>query len=1146
MAPFISGDAPTNSSSRDALSNSVNGHMSASDSTMPIAIVGMGCRCAGDATNPETLWDMCADGREAWNTVPKERYNSDAFYHPDPARNGTSNARDYETLPIYQATGSGPSLAFLSNRLSYFYDLKGPSVTVDTACSASLVALHLACETLRSGESKRAVVGGSNVILSHEIMISMTMMRFLSTDGRCYSFDHRANGYARGEGAACLILKPLKDAVRDGDTIRGVIRNTGINQDGKTSGITLPSGEAQEALIRSVYKGAGLNPLETSFVECHGTGTPAGDPLEAGALAKVFAPGRSSGEPLRIGSIKSNMGHLEGASGLAGLIKTILMLENKLILPNRNFEKGNPRIPFADWKLKVPTSLEEWKAGAGVVRRASINSFGYGGTNAHVIIDDAPSYLSARGIKGSYRKSLSGSAQSAMERNGHMINGYANEHLNGQLSGQSDKESTQPKGLPRIFTLRAFDEVAGKQQGLNLAAFLKKRSKVSDGTFMDDLAFTLNERRTNFQWKATVTANSIDELITGLETNLKFVKAPKAPNLGFVFTGQGAQWNAMGRELIDTYPIFKQSLIRSNKTLSAIGAPWSLLEELSRDAKSSRVGIASISQPACTAIQIALVDLYASWNIKPISVTGHSSGEIAAAYAMGAVTQEAAIAISYYRGVVAISIKDKSPILGAMLAVGMSKSDVEPIISALAEGKARVACENSPSSITVSGDKAAIDELQAVLDERKVFARKLAVDVAYHSHHMNLVADEYLAAMKNLQLQETGDIEFHSSVTGERIDSSELGPQYWVANMVSQVRFAESLRSLCLNTSATKRRRPKANAGIDVLLEIGPHAALAGPIKQILQSDSKLSSFSTIYVSALLRKESAVLTSLALASQLFRKGLNLDFSAINRPTGLESRSVLVDLPPYAWNHSNSFWDESRISRTYRQRLHPRNDLLGVIVSNSNPLEPRWRNPIRAAEIPWVRDHKVQSNIVYPAAGYLIMAIEAASQRANDRGISVTGFNLREITIGQALIVPEYSGENETIVCLRPYNESARVPSDIWDEFCIYSTTEDNNWTEHCRGLISTQKESTLSDVDGVRQAEQQQAQYSEAMAAAEAVCKTPVDTVRLYEHLKDVGLEYGPTFANMTKAFASPNNAIGTIAISDTAAVMPSNFQFPF
>lgn len=245
--------------------------------------------------------------------------------------------------------------------------------------------------------------------------------------------------------------------------------------------------------------------------------------------------------------------------------------------------------------MKVPTSLEEWKAGTGAVRRASVNSFGYGGTNAHVIIDDALSYLSARGIEGFYRKSLSGLTQSANEHNhhnGHPLNGYANGQLNGQfndqlysqlnghLNGQLNKESTQSRSFTRIFTLRAFDEVAGKQQGLNLAEFLKKRPQVSDVTFMDDLAFALNERRSNFQWKATVTASSVNELITGLETDLKFVKAPKAPNLGFIFTGQGAQWNAMGRELIDTYPIFKQSLVRSNKALSAMGAPWSLLGKI--------------------------------------------------------------------------------------------------------------------------------------------------------------------------------------------------------------------------------------------------------------------------------------------------------------------------------------------------------------------------------------------------------------------------------------------------------------------------------------------------------------------------------------------------------------------------------------
>ena len=276
--------------------------------------------------------------------------------------------RDPETVPLYQATSSGHSRAIIANRLSYFFDFKGPSVTIDTACSASLVALHLACQSLRTGETRQAVVAGANVILSHEMTISMSMMRFaahkecllvltlprfLSPDGRCYTFDERANGYARGEGVGCLYLKPLDAAIQDGDTIRGVIRNTGVNQDGKTSGITLPSGKAQEELIESVYSKAGLNPLDTTYVECHGTGTPAGDPLETGAIAKVFGPGRPPEKPLRIGSVKTNVGHLEGASGVAGVIKTILMLENGVILPNRNFEKPNKQIPLEDWKLKV-------------------------------------------------------------------------------------------------------------------------------------------------------------------------------------------------------------------------------------------------------------------------------------------------------------------------------------------------------------------------------------------------------------------------------------------------------------------------------------------------------------------------------------------------------------------------------------------------------------------------------------------------------------------------------------------------------------------------------------------------------------------------------------------------------------------------
>ena len=380
--------------------------------------------------------------------------------------------------------------------------------------------------------------------------------RFLSPDGRCYTYDHRANGYSRGEGAACIVLKPLAEALKHGDTIRGVIRNTGTNQDGRTNGITLPSSEAQEALMRKVYEAAGLDPMQTSYVEAHGTGTPAGDPLEASALSKVFGAGRSSSQPLVVGSIKTNIGHLEGASGLAGLIKTVLMLENNTILPNLNFEKANACIPLDKWNLKIPTNVQCWPSNG--IRRASVCNYGYGGSNAHVIIDDASGYLAARGLKGSYRTISSTSASLSQVP-------YAD------TSFSEDKQA-------RVYVLSAFDEASGKLQAKRLASYVSERQSVTSSEFLDDLVFTLAERRSILPYKAAVSASSMSQLIETLSGDkIKYSKATKTPSLGFVFTGQGAQWHAMGRELIAAYPLFRRSLENSSKYLKTFGVSWSLL-----------------------------------------------------------------------------------------------------------------------------------------------------------------------------------------------------------------------------------------------------------------------------------------------------------------------------------------------------------------------------------------------------------------------------------------------------------------------------------------------------------------------------------------------------------------------------------------
>ena len=545
-------------------------------------------------------------------------------------------------------------------------------------------------------------------------------------------------------------------------------------------------------------------------------------------------------------------------------------------------------------------------------------------------------------------------------------------------------------------------------------------------------------------------------------------------------------------------------------------------------------------------MQIALVDLLASFNIRPIAVTGHSSGEIGSAYTIGALSHEDAIAVAYHRGTVSATIKAKSGLSGAMLAMGMAKADALPLIQGLKSGRAVVACENSPSSITVSGDESTVSELLDILQAQRIFARKLFVDTAYHSHHMEVVADDYLKALDGLEVQKSNGIQFFSSVTGEQADVRELNTKYWVANMVSEVKFSDSLRKMCQEATVGKKRRKKSGTPeIDMLIEVGPHAALAGPIKQILQTG--FTNNKTIsYGSVLARNTNGVDTTLKLIEKLYEKGYKLDFASINRANGTESKQVLVDLPPYAWNHSTPLWAESRLSRAYRNRKYPRTDLLGVLDKNSNSLEPRWRNVIRPSEIPWIRDHKVQSNIVYPAAGYVTMAVEAAHQRALDRAIDVAGFILREITIGTALLVPEDQPEIETLISLRPYNEGTKSTSDVWDEFCVFSVTETDAWTEHCRGLISVQKVAGHTEVDGGNQDRADAESYAQLMNGSKRDIYTNMNITEFYDGLRGIGLDYGPTFANLTSIKARPNECVATISIPDTAAVMPEQFQFPF
>lgn len=560
-------------------------------------------------------------------------------------------------------------------------------------------------------------------------------------------------------------------------------------------------------------------------------------------------------------------------------------------------------------------------------------------------------------------------------------------------------------------------------------------------------------------------------------------------------------------------------------------------DELQKDFETSQINKAMFSQPLCTALQIALVDLLDSWDIRPNSVTGHSSGEIAAAYCAGAIGLEDAMLVAYTRGCAATELAGKG-VDGAMAAVSMTREELRPILSDLRNGKAVIACSNSPSSMTVSGDKIALDELQQLLRKQGVYNRRLVVGVAYHSHHMALVADSYRAAILDIKSGEGNQVAFFSSVTGKLTEKSNLGPDYWVSNLVSEVKFAQSLRQLA------NHEGPGSTPRVQTLVEIGPHAALAGPIRQILEAEKGLAD-SIEYLAVLTRKKDAVATALGVASSLFVSGHTVSLSAANR---IQKWTIppLIDLPPYSWNHTRTYSAESRLSKAYRERENPRTDLLGVLDIHSSALEPRWRQVVRLSELPWLRDHGIQSAIIYPAAGYITMAMEAARQRALRAAPEtlVLGYEFRDVAISSALLIPETPGEVEVVITLKAFSESVRMPSNLWDEFSVSSVSSENRWTEHCRGLIAVQIPPKASNpVNGPAHENSIEASNKSLVEDFQTICQKSLDSAKFYSHLSQIGMQYGPRFANIRDVRSAPGHCMSRVEIPDTKAVLPMQYE---
>ncbi|THV53504.1 hypothetical protein BGAL_0049g00390 [Botrytis galanthina] len=1049
--------------------------------------------------------------------------------------------KDIEESSDYSATGLQNCMN--ANRVSWFFNFTGPSMNIDTACSSSLVGLDLACQSLINHESDMSLVTGCNLLLSSDMFHMLSHMGMLSKDSRCFSFDSRANGYARGEGFAALVVKRLSDAMKDGDTIRSIIRSSGSNQDGHTQVITQPNEISQQILINETYAKAGLSMRSTRFVEAHGTGTAVGDPLEARALGHAFRDYRTVQDPLYIGAVKSNIGHLGGAAGLAGVIKTILVLEKGMIPPNANFKSLNSRISAAELKLQFPLHPIPWPSKG--LRRASCNSFGIGGSNAHIILEDVYHYLQHRGITGNH---------CTVEHSTLGPNITVESSLS--TTEQDPCDSTDLKmqfssyETAKLLSFSAFDQPAMQRMVSSYIDYFQTKNFGNERYFLDKLAFTLNSKRTKFPWKCFAVAGSIEDL-KNLKTHVsEAIHSSSPPKLGFIFTGQGAQWAEMCKELF-VFPKFASSFQASSHELQCLGYQFDLKDELLKKAPFSDINRPHQSQVLCTCIQIALVDLLRSFNIYPAAVVGHSAGEIAAAYCVGAISQHSACKIAYFRGYYARIVSQRNK--GAMLAVALSEHEILPYmqqLSATYELKVVIACVNSDRNLTISGDEAQIDILHQLLQVQNIFSRKLQVDLAYHSPHMEVVSKDMLESLSGLErgpfLDSATPVMF-SSLTGEKAIMQDLStPRYWVANAVSQVKFAKSLELLCnsmgfgsVPTTGNFRNRVSS----DFLLELGPHSALQGPVRDIIDGEKNIS-----YSSFVRRHISALETTMKLVGKLYCSGVPVDLHEVNfQAIGQENNQlVLENLPEYPFDHSKKYWKENQLSMKTRRGARRRHDLLGRPDLDWNPLQPRWKHVIRASEMNWLEDHKVNGSVLYPASGMIAMAVEALRQITTETN-KVQGFKLKNITFQNPLHVPEAPDGVETMISLSKCRDSKRYNFQL-------CAIENTHWIDICRGSIVAEKIPLLNNVDDRKGDERETVCLLNHHHAIARLCSRDVDTIHMYEAFAKCGFNFGETFQTLEQTYhdgtslASSNikvfpEANNTIARGQSYVIHPSTLD---
>ncbi|MGV9675840.1 type I polyketide synthase [Nocardia sp. NPDC003482] len=1061
-----------------------------------IAIVGIGCRFAGGIDSPDTFWEFVLDKRDGVVDMPADRWDYRRYYDPEPRTPGRSYTKrgafmtidpwefdpDFFGISAREATQLDPqqrlmlevtwealddagvarhaagrsigvyvggfvvdqsvigvvgpalfhtdmhtpasaSYTMLSNRIAYALNLVGPALTVDTACSSSLVAFHLACQAIANGDCEMALAGGVNVMLQPETFVLMCKGGFLATDGRCKSFDASADGYGRGEGAGMVALKRLEDAERDGDRIYAVVKATGANQDGRTTAITVPNADSQEALARSVCQRAGLAPEEITYVEAHGTGTLVGDPVELRALGRVFGAPAGRTRSLGVGSVKSTIGHTEAAAGVASVIKAALAIRHRTIPPQGWLEKPNPDIPFDELGLHVQLEAEPLPADAAPMSVA-VNGFGYGGTNAHAILQE-------------YRPTR-------------------------------QHETVEPAGPARHFGILP---ISARSTGAARALAGRYADLISAGTDAERLAEAVWTRTAHHHYRTGVLLGDTDDVVhelrqfaggEGRDAARTIIARTAEPV--FVFSGMGPQWWGMARELVTGDGVFAEEARRIDAEFQAV-AGWSIIEELLKPEEESRVPRTEVAQPANFLVQVALVRELAQYGIHPAAVVGHSVGEVSAAYVTGMLSLRDAVLVAYHRA----RLQATTAGTGGMLAVGMSLEQARALIAD--DPRVDIAAVNSASSLTLSGDADRLDEIAEKLTEDGVFARRLRVEVPYHSRLMDPILDELRTVLAELKPM-APTVPLYSSVTGEAVLGPDWDAEYWCANVREPVRFADAIGTLIAADSR-------------VFLEVGPHPVLSGNIREILLG----ADVNGTTVSTLDRKQPDSESVRRTLIGLYAAGV-LDLDALFPADG--PAVPHVPLPRYPWQRTRlhsalPLFEQARLGTPGSYAMLGDPDVEG---------RPDWLLQVGTELLPWLADHVVNGVKIMPGAAYLDAALSATATRMGTKRVA-----LEQVRFVAPLIM---GGPDVPLVALTVEEASNR--------FLIRSRSATGTaWTVHATGRTLTgSHRQTKVNVPTLE-------------------VGVDVDPQLFYTGLSAAGLQYGPSFQRVTSARVGRDAVVATV-----------------